>query len=68
MVFRRLYRVQDENVHNEKGYGLGLHYVKQIVEAHGGTITLSSELNKGSRFNVYLPFSSENITDHDNID
>lgn len=65
MVFKRLYRVQDEKVRKEKGYGLGLHYVRKIIEAHEGNITLTSELNKGSRFNVYLPFGSKNEAEHD---
>lgn len=66
MVFKRLYRVQGVGSEAEKGYGLGLHYVRSIVEAHGGYISLSSELNKGSRFDVYLPFSSKSEEDHDN--
>ena len=68
MVFKRLYRVQGIQSNTESGYGLGLHYVKTIVEAHGGNITLASELTKGSRFNVYLPFSSKNDEDHDSND
>ena len=54
-IFKRLYRVPTENLHDVKGFGLGLFYVKTMVEAHLGKIKLKSELNKGTTFILELP-------------
>lgn len=56
-IFDQFYRAQKGDVHDVKGFGLGLSYVKSIVEAHKGKVGLKSTLNKGSEFTVYLPFA-----------
>ena len=57
-IFERFYRVDKSRARTTGGYGLGLTIAKRIVEAHAGTIQVTSELGKGSRFAFTLPVAS----------
>ncbi|WP_264524541.1 sensor histidine kinase [Flavobacterium sp. N502536] len=54
LLFEKFYRVQQGNLHNTKGLGLGLYYVDQIIKAHQGTVSVVSDLGKGTQFTILL--------------
>lgn len=54
-IFEKFYRAESGTVHNVKGFGLGLSYVKSIIDAHKGSINIQSTINSGSEFNLFLP-------------
>jgi two-component system, OmpR family, phosphate regulon sensor histidine kinase PhoR len=58
LIFEKFYRISTGDLHDVKGFGIGLHYVKTISEAHGGKVKVQSELGKGSTFEVTLPYGT----------
>ena len=55
LIFDQFYRVPTGSVHDVKGFGIGLFYVKRILSKHGGKIEVKSEINKGTKMIFWLP-------------
>lgn len=63
-VFEQFFRVPTGNVHTVKGYGLGLHYARQVAATHGGALTLRSQPGHGTTFTLVLPLAPAQLSPH----
>ncbi len=54
-IFEKFYRAHAGNIHNVKGFGLGMSYVRWVIDMHKGAIHVSSELEKGTKVEISLP-------------
>ena len=54
-IFERFYRIKDGELHTSKGFGLGLHFVKKVIDTHRGKIEVDSGIGKGSTFTMKIP-------------
>ncbi|MFS4432122.1 sensor histidine kinase [Chryseobacterium sp. S90] len=57
-IFEKFYRIQNNNIHNSKGLGLGLYFVKKIITKYGGKIEVSSKPRAGSTFKISIPYEN----------
>ena len=57
-IFEKFYRIQNNNIHNSKGLGLGLYFVKKIITNYSGKIQVSSQLHTGSTFKISIPYEN----------
>ncbi len=57
-IFEKFYRIQNNNIHNSKGLGLGLYFVKKIITKYGGKIEVSSKPQAGSTFKISIPYEN----------
>ncbi|WP_426480892.1 sensor histidine kinase [Chryseobacterium sp. R2ACT005] len=57
-IFEKFYRIQNNNIHNSKGLGLGLYFVKKIIANYSGKTEVSSQINLGSTFKISIPYEN----------